>query len=95
MLYKLYYNCILNALILHECHQASLDWRLSEFASHYQTAILGADDFKHFENMTCIGTWSFFYMCHHEFGQTYWLVVVKGLMWYLTMQLGSFWLNWL
>ncbi|KHG16761.1 hypothetical protein F383_21178 [Gossypium arboreum] len=48
------------------CHQASSSWRLSEFTSHYQTIILGTDDFKHFENMTCIRTWSFGYMCHHD-----------------------------
>ncbi|KHG15054.1 hypothetical protein F383_20362 [Gossypium arboreum] len=30
--------------------------------------------------MTCIETWSFFYMCHHDFSQMYWLVIVKGLI---------------
>ncbi|KHG23888.1 hypothetical protein F383_01435 [Gossypium arboreum] len=30
-------------------------------------------------------TWSFCYMCHYELGQMYWLVTVKGLMWYLAM----------
>ncbi|KHG06477.1 hypothetical protein F383_32188 [Gossypium arboreum] len=25
------------------------------------------------------------YVCRHEFGQMYWLVIVKGLMWYLAM----------
>ncbi|KHG02529.1 hypothetical protein F383_25502 [Gossypium arboreum] len=35
--------------------------------------------------MACIGTWSFCYMYRYEFGQMYWLVIVKGLMWYLTM----------
>ncbi|KHG27512.1 hypothetical protein F383_34070 [Gossypium arboreum] len=27
------------------CNQASLDWRSSEFAPHYQTVILGTEDF--------------------------------------------------
>ncbi|KHG29197.1 hypothetical protein F383_35683 [Gossypium arboreum] len=26
-----------------------------------------------------------FYTYHCEFGQMYWLVIVKGLMWYLAM----------
>ncbi|KHF99275.1 tRNA guanosine-2'-O-methyltransferase TRM13 [Gossypium arboreum] len=67
------------------CHQASSGWRSSEVASYYRIVILGTNDFKHFENMACIGTWSFCYMCHYEFGQMYWLVIVKCLMWYLAM----------
>ncbi|KHG20669.1 atp-dependent rna helicase eif4a [Gossypium arboreum] len=66
-------------------HQASSDWRSSEIASRYQTIILGVNDFKNFEYMACIGTWSFCYMCHHDFFQMYWLLIVKGLIWYLAM----------
>ncbi|KHG00757.1 hypothetical protein F383_22763 [Gossypium arboreum] len=28
---------------------------------------------------------SFCYMCHYEFRQMYWLVIFKGLFWYLVM----------
>ncbi|KHG05543.1 hypothetical protein F383_31529 [Gossypium arboreum] len=35
--------------------------------------------------MACIGTWSFCYMCYHDFSQMYWFVILKGLIWYLAM----------
>ncbi|KHG25040.1 hypothetical protein F383_05885 [Gossypium arboreum] len=35
--------------------------------------------------MACIRAWSFCYMCYLDFGQIYWFVTVKGLIWYLAM----------
>ncbi|KHG05524.1 hypothetical protein F383_31618 [Gossypium arboreum] len=35
--------------------------------------------------MACIGTLLFCYMCHHDFSQMHWLIIIKGLIWYLAM----------
>ncbi|KHF97806.1 tRNA guanosine-2'-O-methyltransferase TRM13 [Gossypium arboreum] len=82
---KVFDEYVLLAIFVTECHQASLDWRSLKIVLHYRTTILGTDDFKYFEKMACIGTWSFCYMCNYEFGQIYGFVIVKGLIWYLAM----------
>ncbi|KHG08836.1 putative 2-phosphosulfolactate phosphatase [Gossypium arboreum] len=70
------YTSICCGYLIACCYKVSSDWRSSEIASHYQTVILGINDLKHFEYMACIETWSFWYMCHYEFGQMCWLIFV-------------------